>query len=417
MRFHLVLFCIALGCAPSSSDSMTAGAPPVSGPGFSSANPFARPSALPYQAPQFDRIRNADYQPAIEEGMGRQREEYDSIARQKAQPTFENTIVALERTGVLLTRVLKVFGAVVQANTDDTLQQIQTEEAPKLAAHVDAMYLNPRLFQRVQSIYDRRASLNLNPEQITLVERYRRDFVRAGARLSDADKARLRKLNQEEAQLSTEFQNKLLAATKAGALVLDSRTELEGLGEDEVAAAAEAAKERGLTGKYVIPLQNTTQHPAQTSLANRSVRQRLFDASTRRAERGDSSDTRAAIRRLAQLRIERANLLGFPTFAAYALEHQMAKTPEAAMALVSRLVPAATGKARAEAEKMQAMIDRENGGFKLAAWDWQFYAEKVRQAEYNLDEEQIKPYLLLDRVLHDGVFFAANRLYGLSFKE
>ena len=417
MRFYFVLFCVALGCARSSSDSMTAGAAPVSGPGFSSANPFAGASALPYQAPPFDRVRNADYQPAIEEGMRRQREEFDSIARQKAPPTLENTIVALERTGVLLTRVLKVFGAVVQANTNDTLQQVQTEEAPKLAAHFDALYLNPRLYQRVQSVYDRRASLNLSPEQMALVERYRRDFVRAGARLSDADKNRLRKLNQEEAQLSTEFENKLLAATKAGALVLDTRAELSGLDEGAVDAAAEAAKQRGLAGKYVIPLQNTTQHPAQATLSSRSVRQRLFEASTRRAERGDSSDTRAAIRRLAQLRIERANLLGFPTFAAYALDHQMATTPEAAVGLVSRLVPAATAKARSEAEKMQAMIDRQNGGFKLAPWDWQYYAEKVRQAEYNLDAEQIKPYLLLDRVLHDGVFFAASRLYGLSFKE
>jgi peptidyl-dipeptidase Dcp len=413
-----VTFALAmLGCSRSTSNSSPAGAAPASSSSFSRDNPFARPSPLLYEAPPFDRIRNTDYQPAIEEGMRRQLAEFDSIARQQTPPTFDNTIVALERSGDLLTRALKVFGSVVQANTNDTLQQVQTEEAPELAAHVDAMYLDPRLFRRVHTVFDRRASLGLTAEQNALVERYHRDFVRAGAQLSEAAKDRLRKLNQEEARLSTDFQNKLLAATKAGALVVDDRGQLEGLSEPEIAAAAEAAKERGLAGKYVIALQNTTQQPAQASLANRDVRQRLFEASTHRADRGDSNDTRATVRRLAALRIERANLLGFPTFAAFALGNQMARTPEAAIELVSQLVPPATRKARAEAGKMQALIDRQKGGFKLAPWDWQYYAERVRQAEYNLDEEQLKPYLSLDRVLQDGVFFAANRLYGLTFKE
>jgi peptidyl-dipeptidase Dcp len=405
------------GCAPSRSDSLPAAGAALAGSGFTSDNPFARPSTLPYQAPPFDRIHNSDYQPAIEEGMRRQRAEYDSIARQKAQPTFDNTIVALERTGELLTRVLKVFGAVVQANTNDTLQEIQTAEAPKLAAHSDAMYLDPRLFQRVKSVYDRRGELKLSPEQNSLLTRYYRDFVRAGAQLPDSSKDRLRELNQEEARLTTDFQNKLLAATKAAALVLDDRSQLQGMSEGEVAAAAAAAKERGLSGKYVIVLQNTTQQPAQASLANREVRQRLFEASTRRADRGDKNDTRNVVKRLAALRIERANLLGYPNYAAFAVENQMAKTPEAAIGLVSKLVPPATRKARSEAAKLQSMIDRQNGGFKLAPWDWQYYAERVRQAEYNLDEDQLKPYLSLDRVLQDGVFFAANRLYGLTFKE
>jgi peptidyl-dipeptidase Dcp len=412
----LILSLSAAGCARSTSERASAAAA-IEGPGFSNANPFARRSSLPYQAPPFDRIHNADYQPAIEEGMRRQLAEFDSIGRQKAPPSFENTIVALERTGDLLTRVLKVFGAVVQANTNDTLQRIQTEEAPRLAAQLDAMYLDPRLYQRVHSVYERRASMKLTSEQNALVERYHRDFVRAGAQLSESAKDRLRKLNQEEAGLSTDFQNKLLAATKAGALVLDDRAQLEGLNEADVAAAAEAAKERGLPGKFVIALQNTTQQPAQASLANRGVRQRLFEASTHRADRGDSNDTRATVRRLAALRIERANLLGFPTFAAYALDNQMAKTPEAAIGLVSQLVPPATRKARAEAAKMQALINRQGEGFKLAPWDWQYYAERVRQAEYSLDEEQLKPYLSLDRVLQDGVFYAANQLYGLTFKE
>jgi peptidyl-dipeptidase Dcp len=419
-RSHYIawtLILAAAGCAKAPSSSIPAGTAAPAGRVFSSDNPFARPSSLAYQAPRFDRIRDTDYQPAIDEGMRRQLREIDSIARQTREPTFENTIAAMERTGVLLTRVMKVFGAVVNANTNDTLQQVQTDEAPKLAAHDDAIYLNDRLFRRVESVYDRRAALGLTPEQTVLVERYHRDFIRAGARLSEADKSRLRALNQEEARLSTAFQTKLLAATKAGALVIDDRAQLEGLNDGEIAAAAEAAKERGMPGKYVLVLQNTTQQPPQASLANRSVRQRLFEASTRRADHGDSNDTRAAIQRLARLRPERAALLGFPTYAAYALDNQMAKTPAAAIGLIDQLVPPATKRARAEAEKMQAVIDRQNGGFKLAPWDWQYYAERVRQAEYNLDEEQIKPYLSLDRVLQDGVFFAANRLYGLTFKE
>ena len=406
---------LALSCARAPSSSLTSGT--THSTAFSSANPFAQPSPLQYQAPQFNRIRNTDYQSAIEEGMRRQLQEANAIAEQTSEPTFENTIVAMDRTGVLLTRSLKVFGGVVNANTNDTLQAIQTEEAPKLAAHTDAMYLNPRLFQRVESVYNRRAQLGLTPEQNALVERYHRDFVRAGAQLPPANKTRLSALNQEEAKLSTDFQNKLLAATKDGALVIDNPAQLEGLSKDDLAAAAQAAKERGMPGKYVIVLQNTTQHPLQASLANRAVRQRLFEASTRRADRGDSNDTRAIIRRLAVLRAERAALLGFPDYAAYTLDNQMAKTPEAAIGLLGQLVPPATRKARGEAQKMQAIIDQQNGGFKLAPWDWQYYAERVRQAEYNLDEEKIKPYFVLDRVLQDGVFFAANRLYGLTFKE
>ena len=413
----LTLCLIAQGCARGISDQTSAGAGAVPAGGFSSANPFAQPSSLPYQAPAFNHIRNADYQPAIEEGMRRQRAELDSIARQQASPTFENTIVALERTGDLLNRTLRVFEAVVQANTNDTLQRVQTEEAPKLAALSDARYLDSRLFQRVHSVYQRRATLHLTPEQKTLVERYHLDFVRAGAQLPESAKDRLRQLNQEEARLSTNFENTLLAAAKAGALVLDDRTQLKGLSEGEVAASAEAAKERGLAGKYLIPLQNTTQQPALASLEDRSVRQRLFEASIHRADRGDSNDTRAIVRRLAALRIERAKLLGFSTFAGYALANQMARTPEAAIGLVNQLVPPATRKARAEAAKMQALIDAQKGGFSLAPWDWQYYAERVRLAEYNLEESQLKPYLSLDRVLQDGVFYAATQLYGITFKE
>jgi peptidyl-dipeptidase Dcp len=396
---------------------MTAATATPAGVPFTRDNPFFAPSTLPYGAPPFDRIRNSDYQPAIEEGMRRHLREVEAIANEPAPPTFANTIAALERSGDLLTRVLKAFGGVTSANTNDTLQEVQSAVAPKLAAHSDAIYLNASLFTRVSAIYDARERLSLTPEQKHLVERYRLDFVRAGARLSEADKTRLRALNQEESKLTTDFQNKLLAATKAGALVFDDTTQLEGLSEADIAAAAEAAKERKFVGKWVLPLQNTTQQPAQESLRRRAVRQRLFDASIHRADRGDTVDTRAIIERLAHLRAERAALLGFPTAAAYILDDQMAKTPAAAIKLLTDIGTPAVAKAHTEAAKMQALIDRQNAGFTLEPWDWQFYAEQVRKAEYDLDESQIKPYFELDRVLHDGVFFAANQLYGLTFKE
>jgi peptidyl-dipeptidase Dcp len=410
---------LALTACAYSSPSTGTGTPipSASAAALPATNPFFAASTLQYQAPPFDRIHDTDYQPALEAGMKQQIAEIDAIANQSGPPTFDNTIVPMERSGALLTRVAKVFFAVTGANTDSTLQRIQVQEAPKLAAHSDAIYLNEKLFQRVKSIYDRRATLGLNAEQKFLVELYNRNFVRAGAQLAEADKAQLRALNQEESKLTTDFQNKLLAATKAGALVIDNQSDLDGFSEGEIAAAADAAKQRGLTGKWVIPLQNTTQHPAQASLKNRAVRQRLFTASTQRAEHGDSSDTRAIVKRLAQLRAERARLLGYPTYSAYGLDNQMSKTPAAALKLLTDLVPASVAKAQSEAVQMQTLIDQQKGGFKLAPWDWQYYSEQVRKAQYDLDESQLKPYLELDRVLRDGVFFAANRLYGLSFKE
>ncbi len=380
-------------------------------------NPFFEQSTLPFHAPPFDRIRDADYRPAIEEGMKRQLAEVDSIANQAAAPTFDNTLVAMERSGALLTRVMNVFNGVRSANTDDTLQAVMTEEAPKLAAHRDAIYLNEKLFQRIESVYDRRDSLGLDSEQKQLAKRYYERFVRAGALLSDSDKAELRALNQEESKLSTEFQNRLLAATKAGAVVVDDSMELAGLGASDVAAAAHAAGERGLDGKWVLPLQNTTQQPAQAYLKDRALRKRLFEASTLRTEHADSNDTRALVQKLAQERAARAKLLGYPTYAAYVLADEMAKTPEAAIGLLTRLVPPAVSKAHAEAADMQKLIDRQGGGFRLEAWDWQYYAEQVRKEKYDLDESQIRPYFELDRVLRDGVFYAANQLYGITFKE
>ena len=381
------------------------------------SNPFAAPSTLPFQAPDFTKIHDADYEPAFIAGMAQQLAEVAAIANQTAPPTFDNTIIPLEKSGEILTRVSKVFNGVTGANTNDTLQAIQERLAPKLASHSDEIFLNRKLYDRVKSLYDRRESLGLDQQQKSLVELYNRNFVRAGANLSDADKEALKKLNQEEASLQTDFQNKLLAATKAGALVLDDVKLLDGMSPSEIAAAEAAAKQRGLTGKWVIPLQNTTQHPAQTSLKNRSVRERLFIASTMRAEHNDSNDTRSDVKRLAQLRAEKAKLLGFPTYSAYALDNQMAKTPENATKLLTSLVPAAVGRAHTEIADMQKLIDSEKGGFKLAPWDYQYYAEQVRKQRYAMDESQLKPYFEINRVLQDGVFFAANKLYGLTFKE
>lgn len=384
---------------------------------LSPSNPFYSASTLLYQAPPFDRIKDTDFQPAIEEGMRQDLVTMEAIADRTDEPTFENTIVAMERSGTLLTRVVNVFDALNSANTNDTLQKVDEIESPRRAAHSDAIYLNPKLFARVKSVYDRRTTSGLDSVQQYLAERYYKNFVRAGALLNEADKTKLRALNEEESKLTSQFHNKLLAATKAGALVVDNVSELAGLTDGEIAAAAQAAKDRGLTGKWVVPLQNTTQHPRQQELQNRATRQRLFLASTTRAEHGDTTDTRSVVTRLGQLRAEKAKLLGYPTYAAYRLENQMSKTPENAIKLLTDMVPAATAKARREAADMQALIDQQGGGFKLAPWDWQYYAEQVRKAKYALDESQIKPYFELNNVLQNGVFFAANKLYGLTFKE
>jgi peptidyl-dipeptidase Dcp len=381
-------------------------------------NPLLTASTLPMQAPPFDKIQDGDYQPAIEQGMKDHLVEIEAIANSTEAPTFANTIEAMEKTGALLDRSARTFFAIVQANTNDTLQAAQVELAPKLAEHTDAIYLNDKLFQRVKSIYDARANSGLDPVQLRLVETSYDNFVRAGAQLSDADKDTLRALNKEESTLSTEFQNKLLAGTNAAAVEVDDKAKLDGLGEGAIAAAADAAKEAKLAeGKYLLTLQNTTQQPVLGSLKNRDLRLKVLEASEMRSSRNDANDTRKVIQRLAQLRAQRAKLLGYANFAAYSLADQMAKTPENAVKLMTDMVPAATARARAEAADIQAVIDAQKGGFRLTAADWDLYADQVRKAKYDLDESAIKPYFELDRVLNDGVFFAANQLYGLTFKE
>ncbi len=383
---------------------------------FGPDNPFYAPSTLPFHAPPFDKIKDTDYQPAMEAGMAEQRKEMDAIADDPAPPTFENTFVAMEKSGQLLRRVQHAFFAVSAANTNPTLQKVRSIEAPKLAAHQDAIFLDAKLFQRVETIYNERASLKLDPESLRLVEHDYKEFVHAGAKLNDADKAQLKKLNEELATLSNAFNTKLLAATKDAAYKTTDKDALAGLSDAHISAAAAAAKNRKVEG-YVIPLQNTTQQPDLVSLTNRSTREALFNDSWNRAERGDANDTRDTIAHIAKLRAEKAKLLGFPDFAAWKLEDQMAKTPQAALKFMDELVPASTAKAASEAQDIQALIDEQKGGFKLQPWDWDFYSEQVRKAKYDLDEEQVKPYFELNNVLENGVFYAANQLYGITFNE
>ena len=407
---------------PASSASAPAASSTTASAQAQASNPFFTASTLPYQAPPFDKIKDTDYQPAIEEGMKQQLAEVDKIANNSDAPTFDNTYVALEKSGELLNRVMMVFNGVTAANTDDALQKVQEDEAPKLAAHQDAITLNDKLFQRIQAVYDQRDSLKLDPESMRLIEVVHRNFVMGGAKLSEADKAKLKDLNKEESTLQAQYNNKLLAASKDGALVIDDKSKLAGLSDEDINAAAQAAKDRKLGGKWVLTLQNTTQQPLLQDLTDRPTRQALFEASWNRAEKGNADDTREIIERLAQLRAQKAQLLGFPNYAAWTLEDQMAETPDNVVNFMAKLAPAAVARAKVEAADIQKQIDKDQAAlhqptFKLEPWDWEHYAEEVRKAKYDLDDSQIKPYFELNNVLQNGVFYAANQLYGLTFKE
>jgi peptidyl-dipeptidase Dcp len=380
------------------------------------SNPFYAESTLPFHAPPFDKIKDGDYQPAIEAGMAEQLSEIQVIADNPAAPTFVNTLVAMEKTGQLFQRATAAFGAVTGANTNPVLQKVQAEEAPKLAAHADAIYLNGKLFARVAAVYKQRESLKLDPESLRLLEVTYDSFVRAGANLSDADKTELKKLNEEISTLSNDFSTKLLAATKEGAYFTTDKGALAGLSDAQLAAAAQAAQGRNQQG-YLLPLQNTTQQPDLAALRVRGTREALFGKSWNRAERGDADDTREIVSRMAQLRARRAQLLGYPNHAAWKLGDQMAKTPEAALKFMDALVPGATAKAAIEGKDIQEVIDAQKGGFTLQPWDWNFYAEQVRKAKYDLNEAEVKPYFELNQVLENGVFYAAYQLYGITFKE
>ena len=388
----------------------------VVSPAAAAPNPFAQPSPLPFEAPPFDRISDADYQPAIEEGMAQSLVEVRRIADDPAPPTFDNTIVAMERQGRMLARAQSAFGQVTQANTNPALQRAQVVLGPKQAAYSDTIYLDPKVFARVKALYDRRASLKLNEEQSMLLDSYYKRFVRAGAQLSPADQAKLRELNKQLASAGVGFRQKLLAATKAAALVVDP-AKLDGLTPAEKEAAARDARERGVTSGSVLALQNTTSQPALQALTDRDTRHALFDASWTRAEKSDANDTRDTIATIILLRTRKANLLGYRTWADYSLDEQMAKTSKTAINFMNALdAPTARAQA-AEVMEIQAAIDADHGGFKLQPWDWEHYAEKVRKAKYDLDENDTKPYLEIWNVLENGVFFAAHEMYGVSFKR
>jgi peptidyl-dipeptidase Dcp len=383
---------------------------------FGPSNPFYAPSTLPFHAPPFDKIKDEDYQPAIEAGMDQEIAEIQAIADNPAPPSFENTLVAMEKTGQLLRRAQNAFGAVSEANTNPLLLKVRADEAPKLAAHHDAIYLNAKLFARVSAVYEQRESLKLDPESQRLLQITYDEFVHSGAKLSDADKVELKKLNEEISTLSNSFSTKVLDATKNGAFATTDKSALAGLSDAQIAAAQQAAQSRKQEG-YVLPLQNTTQQPDLASLSVRATREALFENSWNRAEHEDANNTRGTIARIAQLRAQRAQLLGFPNHAAWKLQDQMAKTPDAAMKFLDALVPGATAKATSEGKDIQDLIDAQKGGFTLQPWDWNFYSEQVRKAKFDLNEAEVKPYFELNNVLENGVFYAATQLYGITFKE
>ncbi|EPZ2457606.1 TPA: peptidyl-dipeptidase Dcp [Citrobacter youngae] len=384
---------------------------------MSLTNPFLHHSTLPYQAPQFDQIENCHYRPAFDEGVKQKRAEIAAIVQNQQAPDFTNTLLALEQSGALLTRVTSVFFAMTAAHTNDELQRLDEEFSAELAALSNDIYLNDALFSRIDAVWQQRSSLALEGESLRLLEVVHQRFVLAGACLNDADKARLKALNTESATLTSQFNQRLLAANKAGALIVDDVRQLDGLSAEEIAVAAQAASDKGLEVRWVIPLLNTTQQPALAALRDRQTRENLFTQAWTRAEKNDANDTRAIIKRLVEIRREQATLLGFANFAAWKIADQMAKTPEAALSFMRAIVPAARQRALNEQAEIQKAINQQQGQFEVEAWDWAFYAEQVRREKYALDEALLKPYFALDTVLNEGVFWTANQLFGIKFIE
>jgi peptidyl-dipeptidase Dcp len=396
--------------------SLIAQTSPMQNPNITD-NPLLTESSLPYHIPPFDNIKDEHFVPAIEAGMREQLKEIEPIANNSEKPTFDNTIVALERTGRLLDRAQRTFSNLNACNTNPTLQEIDKEMAPKLAAHHDEIFLNSKLFARVQQLYDDRGKLGLDPESAYLLERYYKDFVRAGAKLSDADKEKLKKINAELATLRTQFEQNILKEKNASSVVVDHKEDLRGLSDNQVASVAAAAKAEQKEGKFVIQMQNTTGQPLLGSLQNRPLRERIMRTSLARNSHGGEFDTRNIVIRTTQLRAEKAKWLGYANWAAYQLEDQTAHDVSTVNKLLSDLAPPAVANAKREVADMQKIVDQEKGGFQIASWDWPFYSEKVRKARYAFDESELRPYYELNHVILDGVFFAAGKLYGLTFKE
>ncbi|MCL6620077.1 MAG: M3 family metallopeptidase [Thermomonas hydrothermalis] len=386
------------------------------------SGPFAAPSPLPMHYPQFDKIKDSDFAPAFDAGMAIQLREIEAIANNPAPPTFENTIVAMEKTGQVLNRATSVFFNLVATDKNPAREKLETEYAPKFSAHADAIALNPKLFARIKALYEQRDQLGLDPVDRRLLEKRYQDFVRAGAALDETQKARIRAINTELAQLNTRFDQNVLAEVNASAVVVDDRAQLAGLRDEQIAAAEEAAKARNLPGKYVIALVNTTGQPVLAQLEDRALRQRIHEASVARGSRGNQWDNTGVIAQVLKLRAERARLLGYDTYANYVLADETARNQDNVNAMLRQLAPKAVANARREGADLQAMIDAEQNAkgqpsFTLQPWDWAYYSEKVRKAKFSFDESQLKPYFEMRNVLENGVFYAANRLYGLTFKE
>ena len=380
-------------------------------------NPFVEASPLILNYPQFDLIQTVHYLPAFERGMAEQLAEIEAIAYHGEDPDFENTIIALELSGQLLDRVSRVFFSMSSAHTNDEIRSLQQQLAPQLAEHSDAILLNHALFARIQTLFDQRQELPLEPEALRLLEQYHLDFVRAGAALTESEQDRMREINAEMATLQTRFSQNVLSEVNDLAIVVDTEEEMAGIDEALKQAASEEAAKRDLPGKYVIPLLNTSGQPALASLQNRSLRQRIFETSLSRGSRGGDFDNRDVLSRVLSLRAERSALLGFANHAEFILANQTARTVEAVNQRLAELAAPAVANARREANDLQALIESEGDDFQLAAWDWDFYTEKLRAERFNFDANQLRPYFELDNVLNRGVFYAAERLFGISFEE
>ena len=418
MKFKIIiglLSCILFmgGCTVPTPKTITVESTTVS----TEQNPFYTESSLYMKYPEFDKIKNKHYTPAFEKGMADHMAEIDAIAERAVNPTFNNTIMAMETSGALLDRVSTVFFSLTSANTNDEMEKIRSEMAPKLSAHSDQILLNGKLFHRVKTIYEQRDQLGLDKESKRLVEKYYTDFIRSGANLSSEEKESLKKINGEMAVLQTTFSQNVLKEVNALAVVVDSKDELDGLSDAAIEAAANEAKSRELDGKYVLTLRNTSGQPPMASLTNRALRERIHKTSLSRGSRGGDFDNRNILANVIKLRAERAQLMGYDNHAAYSLENQTAQTPKAVNERLSSLAPKAVANANKEATDLQKMIDAEEGSFKLASWDWDFYTEKVRADRYNFDASQLKPYFEMDNVLQNGVFYAATQLFGITFKE
>ena len=418
MKFRIItglLSCIFFmgGCTVPTPKTITMESTTVS----TEQNPFYTESSLYMKYPEFDKIKNKHYTPAFEKGMADHMAEIDAIAERADSPTLENTIISMEKSGALLDRVATVFFALTSANTNDEMEKIRSEMAPKLSAHSDQILLNGILFHRVKTIYEQRDQLGLDAESKRLVEKYYTDFIRSGANLSSEEKESLKKINGEMAVLQTTFSQNVLKEVNALAVVVDSKDELDGLSDAAIEAAANEAKSRELDGKYVLTLRNTSGQPPMASLTNRALRERIHKTSLSRGSRGSDFDNRDVLANVIKLRAERAQLMGYDNHAAYSLENQTAQTPKAVNERLSSLAPKAVANANKEATDLQKMIDAEDGSFKLASWDWDFYTEKVRADRYNFDASQLKPYFEMDNVLQNGVFYAATQLFGITFKE